>query len=359
MKKIGVILFAIMLIGATLVMTSCGGGGDAPDGMQLVYGGEACGYYFYAPSEWTVSNVGEIKSEYISRINTTSVSFAEIVPTVSIDGAYEDYLFTKSFEDSLKEFPDGFKVEVKVNGDKAVFGKEGEAADKAIKYTYEYEYASHKFGFMQILMKKADRYYIFTYASQAENNTDDKTYSDYYLAEKVLPVIENFRFVEKKSAEEEKIEYPKDKDGYLLVTDKDLAGFNFYIPDSFKVDYSSGIVSATAPDGSNVSMTEATGTGTTFSKYWEMRKTELEAIVGKVEVIRADEPTTIGNARTGFAYEYTFSYNGEKYHVYQVLCIAGPTLKPEGYVLTYTAKETNYDSHKTEIDNIISKVKFK
>ena len=359
MKKLGRILFALILICTAVILTSCGKSSNAPEGMKLAYGGDECGYYFYVPEEWTVSNVGDIKSAYISRINTTSVSFVEIDPFAGNPELDDDYFFTQYFEDSLKDFPETMKPQITANGVAATFGKGEENADRAIKYVYTYEYADHKFGFMQILMRHDGRYFLFTYSAQAEEKSEGVTYYDYYLEEKVVPIIENFRFVDQKPAETVAPEYPKDKDGYSLVTDSGLSGFEFYTPDSFKVDYSSAIISVTAADGSNVNMTEATGTGTTFSDYWNARKAELEAIFGTVTEIEVDKQISFANARTAFLYEYTFTYKGEVYHVYQILCIAGSTLQPDGYVFTYTAKETNYAAHKTEVDAMIAKVKFK
>ena len=76
MKKLAL---AFILVLSVILLIGCGSDG-APDGMQLVSGGPELGYYFYAPEEWTVSNTGDISSVYVSRIDTTSVSFAEIDP---------------------------------------------------------------------------------------------------------------------------------------------------------------------------------------------------------------------------------------------------------------------------------------
>ena len=55
------------------------------------------------------------------------------------------------------------------------------------------------------------------------------------------------------------------------------------------------------------------------------------------------------------AYEYTYVYHGNTYHVYQVL--GADMLK--GYVFTYTALENEYNEHIDEIKTILGKVSFK
>ena len=172
MKKLLVI---ILLIATSLSLVACDGGGtDVPDGMQLAAGGAGDGYYFFVPEEWLISNVGGIKSAYISRVNTTSVSFAE----VKLDEREnrEEYFFGEYFNDSLTEFPT--EPEMLASGEAATFGSGDFAADRAQKYVYNYthkeavftndkdapvEYREVKFCFMQILIREGERFFIFTY----------------------------------------------------------------------------------------------------------------------------------------------------------------------------------------------------
>ncbi len=172
MKKIVALLSLIaMTVTLTFSLFSCSGD-DVPDGMQLIAGGESLGYYFYGPEEWTISNIGGVKSAYASRVDSSSVSLTEVYPVDFLpDGAEgaDEYFFGSYFKDSLTEFPNEPKVS-NPDGENIIFGKEGESADKAKKYTYTYEYfdytagKSATFGFMQILIKKADRYFIFTFS---------------------------------------------------------------------------------------------------------------------------------------------------------------------------------------------------
>ena len=391
MKKFATLFLLIsILLTSLLTLSSCSGDEKLPDGMRLVAGGESLGYYFYAPEEWTVSNVGKIKSAYASRVDTSSVSFTEVMPSDFLpDGKEnaEEYFFGSYFKDSLSEFPTEPKIS-NPDGETIIFGKEGELADKAKKYTYTYEYYDYtanetfKFGFMQIFIKEAERYYIFTYTASMKNRSgSDKTYYEYYLGDgenkgKIYDVIENFRFVEKK-AEDKSEELTKDADGYVLISDSSLSGFELYVPESFKMDFSSANVSATHADGSNINLTMANGTNENVNAYMLRRFGDLESIVenisyeqkrsesGELEYDSSGNPVVdyktvnFGNAVLANAYEYSYTYNGEEYKVYQVIIIDGWTLSYKGYVFTYTAKAENYSLHYEEILKTTEKVIFK
>lgn len=361
MKKLASLSLAIIIILCSLfALSSCSRKSDIPDGMQLVYGGDSAGYCFYAPEEWTVSNLDNVKSAYVSKLDITSVSFAEVDP-LYLGMDEKEHFFSTYFNDSIAEFPESMKLEVTVNGEATVFGKEGAKADKAVKYVYNYEYSEHKFGFMQILMTKGDRFFIFTYTALLEEKSDEVTYYDYYLKEKVGGVIDNFRFTEITEDKSEDVEYEKDSDGYSLISNPAHAGFSLYAPEGFICNYSSATVSATHSDGSNINMSEATMTGNrmTVSDYWKIRKEELSKIVGEITEIKVNEPTEVGNANYAFSFEYTFVYNGETYHVYQVLAVEGFFLFQDGYVFTYTAKEANYATHIDSIKTALEKVDFR
>lgn len=362
MKKL--FLSAILII-ATLTLFGCSDS-DIPDGMQLVSGGEDKGYYFYAPEEWTVSNIGKTASAYASSIDNTSVSFAEVDKSnfpLAEGQTAKDYFFNSYFEDSLKEFPESLQPKITVKGENCLFGTADAGADQAKKYVYEYTYGEHPFGFIQILSSYGDNYYIFTYAAQKAKRveSDETTRYDYHIENgKLNSVTDNFKFCKKSSAViEDAPDIEKDEDGYILATDKTNAGFQLYLPESFKVDYSSAAVSATHSDGSNVNMTIASRAGIPAKDYWSLRKEELSLIATNIEVIQEDVSAKLGNnSQWAFLYEYTYEYNGAKYHVYQILAVDGWLFFGDGYVFTYTAKEENYQKHFSEIEKIISKVKF-
>ena len=270
MKKIILILITILTLS---LLSSCGDSYETPEGMQFIGGGEDRGYFFFAPEEWTKGQeLFGVHYVYASRVDTTSVSFAEIDPASfnKPDPAVSDKdFFLSNYFDALKsEFPDSTKFGDN-NGEAILLGSGETKAESAVKYTYSYLVndaytdSDQRVAFMQILATHGGRFYIMTYAASLEEKSEDVTYYDYYL-EKLQTIIDNMRFTEKSGAAAPSIEYTSDKDGDILASDEDLAGFTLYVPSDFKVDYSSAIVSATADDGSNITMTKATATGTTI-----------------------------------------------------------------------------------------------
>ena len=104
MKKLLILMLSII---ASLSLFACSDD-DIPDGMQLVAGGEDKGYYFYAPEEWTISNLGKIDAAYASALDNTSMTFTEIDSSLfplKEGQTKEDYFFNDYFKDSQKEFP--------------------------------------------------------------------------------------------------------------------------------------------------------------------------------------------------------------------------------------------------------------
>ena len=365
MKKIICAALTVLML---FTFVGCSDKSDIPDGMQLISGSDALGYYFYAPEEWQSANLDGIAATYISAVNTTSVTFTEIDTSsfvMSDESMSEtEYFLTKYFDDTNGEFP-ADTVYGEKNGEKRLFGAQDYRADEAVIYTYTYKYNGVTYGFMQYFAVHNGECYILTYSAIYEviEGYEKSRYEEYL--EKLTSIVENFRFVDKKGETEKPESYPAEE--YRLVTDSKICGFEFYAPGSFVLDYTSAIVSVTAADGSNVNMTESMGTGVSTKDYFEDRKKELGAIVTDLTVIKDGEATKLGNVpeventmtNFAFAYEYTYVFGGETYHVYQILAAEGSLLNADGYVFTYTAKEENYAKHLSEVMTMIEKVVFK
>ncbi|MBQ8688752.1 MAG: hypothetical protein IJ515_00105 [Clostridia bacterium] len=375
MKKI----FAILMIALSIFALASCESSDVPEGMQLVNGGDDKGYYFYAPEEFTVANLADVDAVYVSAVNTTSITFTEISAeeigapaaseiTIVNDKltAEENYFLYQYFDARRKDFPEDMMLLSGPTED--IFGAGEERADAAVAYSYTYTYAEVQYGFTQYFALHNGSYYILTYSAIYEvlDGFESSRYDEY--REKLEQVVESFRFVNKTGEDKPEESYPSDE--YRLVTDRKLAGFEFYAPGDFTVDYASAIVSVTASDGSNVSMTEATAVGTTADEYMKKRFNELSAIVDDIKPAGAsvdpENPesfvgvaTKLGNNSSwAFAYEYTYTYKGESYHVYQILAVDGVALWADGYVFTYTAKEENYAAHLDKVMAMIEKVVF-
>lgn len=361
------ILLILTLICSAFLLMGCGDEYDTPEGMQFIGGGDDKGYYFFAPEEWTKGEqMNGMSYVYASRVDTTSISFVEIDPSSFVKPnpakSDKDFFLEDYFDSTKSEFPDSTVFGEK-NGEKCLIGSGETKADSAVKYTYNYLYedayseTDQRIAFMQIFAAHNNRFYIFTYAATLEEKSDGVTTYDYYL-EKLQSVIDNFRFTDIDGEAENKTELPTDSEGDILASDSELAGFTLYVPSDFSVDYSSAVVSATHADGSNITMTKATATGTTINNYWEFRKKELSLYVDSItDIGKNPHAVEFSNAENAAVCEYTYSYNGKTFHVYQIFAVAGGLFK-KGYIFTYTALEDNYSLHLDDINRIIEKVKF-
>lgn len=374
MKRI-LTFFTLIIIAATLLV-SCGDTSDAPEGMQVVYKSAEDGYTFYGPEGWIISNRGGIAASYVSGINKTSISFAktELAEGVAVD---------KYFDSVKDEFTYAITpVDEASFGKKCLFGQDNSTV--AYKYIYTFKLTGKDtqdtdgdgntteevlidYTSMQIIVSHKEKVYIFTYTAQGTPDNESGNYRLYL--EGAQAAIENFKFENATANTTPTPEYPKDTDGYSMVSDKSVAGFELYLSDAFTVVDNSAIVSAALSDGSNVSISRAREVGVTIDKYWESRKSALSEFATNLTVI-AENKTNVKNETTGAyssditfgnlelnrvaMYEYTYDFAGETYHVYQLL---GWTAT-DGYVFTYTAKAANFDAHLEDVMTVIEKVRF-
>ena len=126
-------------------------------------------------------------------------------------------------------------------------------------------------------------------------------------------------------------------------------------------------------------MTKATAVGSYSSVYFQRRLEELAEMgatdVTVIERAKSDDtltkdplPSKLGqlpeagyNTEFNYAFdiEYTYIFDGVKYHVYQVIGVKGNLLTADGFVFTYTATEENYASHLDTVKAMRDKVNFR
>lgn len=364
MKRI--LKFSLLLALVCIVLAGCGES-DIPDGMQLIRGGEEYGYYFYAPEEWTNSSFGDIARAHVSAIDTSSVSIVELpVP----DGSIEDY-----FRQDMEKAPYDEPIKLEEHK-KIIFG----GVNEVDKFVYTFTEDGVPFKAMQIYVKKHGSLYLFTYQSTMQKVNDESTYYDFYYA-KAQEIIDNFKFTESKT-ENNDSRKDLDGDGYYLASDKEIAGFELYLPISYELKGASGMVSANIMENgkvmANVSVSKATGTGVTILDYMKTREDQLKRVFDNVTgikitlrattdkgvslvkeafegvLVECDSSFVFGNLPSVIAYEYTYEYNGTTYRTLQVYGASSFS----GYVFTYTAKDELFDDYREEISAILGKAVF-
>lgn len=373
MKKF---LLLISLIAALLTFASCGGEQSSitvPEGMQIISQSKEDGYVFFGPDAWTVANQAGMGVSYLSGINTTSITFAKA--EVPESGLGKESL-KEYFNSTKAAFPYKESVTVITECEPTNFGN----ADKAYKYVYTYKYGDYDIACMQVLVVHSEKLFIFTYTSYGSVTDETSSYRMYI--DRAQKAMDNFLFTTDIGDNEQINTEPKrDEDGYVLISDNALTGFDLYVPESYEVVDSSAIVLAKINGKASISLTRATETGVNILHYLNKRHEDMAAITENFTDIKVsvttnynkessvfdtwaisvmpevDSSLSFGNLekKTTASYEYKFTYAGTEYHVFQVLGVG----RFDGYVFTYTATEDEYSTHLYEVMEIIkSKVNF-
>lgn len=376
MKRIFKLLPILFIL--TIGLCSCGKDADAPDGMQLVRGGDAWGYNFYAPEEWTVSSYGDFACAYVSSANRTSVTFGEAtMPDYGADGLDADEA-RKYFEEHMSNLPYYNRDSVSVYGEKCTFGNE----PNAYKFIFSHNYNTVsgqeiKYRSMQILIGRADRLYIFQYNSQDAKpsySPDGKTYYELYI-EKANEVITQFRFLGSPAPTHSR---PAASDGELvLVSDPKLCGFKLYAPSGSREIASSALVHRDLGGGASVSISELALDSYPqegkfdINDYWEGIKENLETSFGTVTTLSEYKSTgkdengkdQYPNIRTDIKgadgaryYEYTYTYGKTTYKSYMLIVGIGHTFSAKHYVFSYTAPIDSYN--KDLLESMLKRIEF-
>lgn len=371
--KLRTILCLLLVCLTVMLLVSCGDvGTEIPEGMQLLRKSDALGYTMFAPEGWTVCNVGDVSACHVSAYNKTSISLAEgriaDVPTRA-DGAYDLVTY---FESSTEDFP----YTVTVSGEANTEVKLGNAAEAA-SFLYTFTYGDHDYKCLQILAVYDGRLYIFTYTAFDEpyQNGEETYYTHYYDSAK--SVIDTLKF-SAKSAAENSPSYETDEDGYALVSDKTVNGFSLYMPKEWTCDINEGIVQIKHADGASINLTEATDTGVPAREYFNRRIRDLSVLVddivlyvdGEAVPYTADtdlsddafknfvKATEFADAKHAAVCEYSYTYGGVTYRVLQYIAVDSSFLRQTGYVFTYTAPVGAYETHVSEVQTVIRKIRF-
>lgn len=344
MKKIISALLTILMIFSSLLALSSCESSDAPEGMQLINGSDELGFYFYGPKEWIVSNQDSlgISCSYASKLDNSSVTLVEAeLPQVTIP----EYIATE-----LAKYPAEMELKVTLEARESSFGN----AESAWRTSYTYKYANYEYQSLQIFALYKSRFYIFTYNASTIDYDNENTYYTNYL-EKVEKIITSVKFTDKVAGEAEaEPSYEKDEDGYSLVSDKSLCHFDLYMPDTYKLDFSSSIVSISNESGANITVSEATDTNVDDTGYWKSRFDNLGRIATDVKATAEKVGVDLGEGLDAVALEYSYKLIGKSWCVYQVLIVDGF----RGYVFTFTAEESDYADLLEEAKTILYKIEF-
>ncbi len=386
MKKILSLLLVTVLLAASLLgLASCGDEDDVPEYMKEAKGGDDVGYHFYVPEGWIVANYGDIGCAYVSSRGMISVSFAEAPMPEGYAASTDSKTvpeYIKAYFASEVEKLDRAMLNVEKDNDgndvyKSIKTTEGERCDfgnatEAYRFYLEYTYEEAPVKQLQIFSVFDGRFGVFTYTSFTSAYNDETTYFDrYYYGEGSAlgaeAVIKEFEYVRKSGASA-----PFYTDGYTLISDKTLCGFELSVPAGFRVNSASGAVSATDSSGTTVAVSKATINMGIMTKdeaeknpdrddYWRIRLRNLEQIVDKytdddgktvpiLTILKEREMITVGDDNA-CEFEFVYKLGGDTYHVYMVFIRHTVFLSATDYVYTYTVKGESGSIDDGAVDN--------
>lgn len=152
-KLICVLLAALFCLG----LASCAKENDVPDGYKLV-SDDKVSYYFYAPTQWTVNNSGNIYSAYYSSVDMSLVMVNFYRPD-SDEMTLEN--FWSSVETQYKRQYTNFTL---VSEEAAMLGDRNARA-----YTFTAGISGEDHKVLQIVTGYGSYYYTMTYISTPDN----------------------------------------------------------------------------------------------------------------------------------------------------------------------------------------------
>ncbi len=145
-------------------------------------------------------------------------------------------------------------------------------------------------------------------------------------------------------------------DGMKLAS-SEIADYILYVPSMWTVDMSTGITSAyhSAADPANISVMVASldSQNMTPAEYWDGYKEQYKTTLPDMQEI--DMSNLILDGINAELHTFTATMSGTIYKFRQAIAIKGSN----AFILTYTAKEPNFDTHIDDVNNILEQFRFK
>ncbi len=343
MARVLCALLALAMMMGTLV--ACSGGSEAPDGYQYA----TCrGEYFrlFVPTQWTVNTESGVSGAYISVLDETAVSMAEVHfdKSASTDGETDAAGGDADVTATLEDFYAAHMAEIgkmrDYTAEKEFNATLGSYRAKDITYTATVGGVSYRYR--QLLTKVEGRFYLFTYSSHAEA-------FDQWL-DIVDEILENVVFTAypyEGSGDEKKVPDVEDVPaGMKLVSTNDTA-YRFFAPTDWLEDdgEAASLVYFSESDRSNVSVIGYVPEAETYSvaDYWaDTEKYYKDALADYTLTAEPTEESMGGKSAT--VYEYSYTLGGVTYRCRQVVCVYSYMI----VVMTYTALPEHYEAHLAE-----------
>ncbi len=320
-------------------LVACSHSSEVPEGYQYA----TCkGEYFrlFVPTQWTVNTESGVSGAYISILDETAVSMAEVHFEKDTEGETgEDTTAT------LDDFVAAHKADIATmrdyNAEKEFDATLGGYRAKDITYTASVGEVSYRYR--QVLTKVEGRFYLFTFSSHAD--VFDRWLD---IVDDILENVLFYAYPYDGGDDEKRVPNVDDVPvGMKLVSTNDVA-YRFFAP----ADWLEGegdaasLVYVSEEDRSNVSVIGYVPEADTYSvaDYWADTEKYYKDALDNYTVTAEPVEETMGGRRAT-VYEYTYSIGGVTYKCRQAVCVYSYMV----CIMTYTALPEHYDAHLEDV----------
>ncbi len=318
---------------------------NVPVGMQNATG-DGKGYYFFVPDGWQVDH----------STGLTTVS-AGLYSSVSLS------LYITKSERTVEEYFADSREGLEARFADFTLDSEGEVCtvggNAALRYAYHGKYyTEQEYKVMQYLTRKNGHIFVLTYTA---NPSEFDQYTEVVGMVAADFVFTNDDIRAAGAGNGDAGSYENAPEGMREISLEGIHEYSLFVPDAWRTDMQSGIVSAyvSETDRSNISLAHyypPSGVNT-IAEFFAALGTSYSSLYENFEVLHqhgeGDEPIAIGG-REGALYLMRGTHGGVDYRVMQIFFVKSSNI----YVFTYPATDAVFDTHKPTVDDIVAKITF-
>ena len=339
MKKILSVLLILALICTALVSCSSD---DAPDGMMsATVMGEP--FMLYVPEGFTLNTTSGISSAYLSTVDCTIIVTARYyTPTeeMTLD-AYMN-MCADSYIRRLDDFRKTSEVAGDVLGGRDARRLEYIFTDGNVTYTVVQRSVEWKGNFVSLN--------IYTTGSAYE-----------LFGEYIDNIVNSFTLVEG-SVNEDVLVVDEDTPEGMRIASSDVVEYRFFVPTNWVCNPNSEVSEAYHPKTrANVTVTSYSPSGDidgkTLSEYVSYCISKYEDSLNGFELVERGEYKSTVAEKKAESITYLAEYDGVSYKIRQVVFYASEFNLY--YTFTYTAVESDFDKHVTDLEKMIDTLYFR
>ena len=354
MKRFLVLFLLFSLLLPCLAGCSQTADSDAPEGYQLISDATLDGFSLYVPQGWTSYYTGNLCCAYVSSIDASSISCGAVVSALSPKEYFE--ASRADYEATFTDFSVLEQSDSKINGKEAYTVAFTGALSQKEQNSGEYKDVAY--GYRQAIVDGGEGI-LFVLTCQANAvKADENTASRFEQhSQSFIDIIGYFKVNGAPQARPEPSFDAEAPEGMKCASDKRILGCLVFVPSSWSIEISDGLVAAKAQDGTNVQAMKLFN-NILLKEYFQGLVDSYKQAYEKVVVEQMpsiDAPEHI-NGYMALRLKLTVTHQGQVYYVEQVMIRDAAGLNQGAYLFTFTAKTENAQQHMAEWEAIVNEV---